>query len=76
MDATRNIVLEAWMDEHGFSSNSLASAVNLALERLTGRLGRCDGRQVRDWRSGRVRWPNTATRKALEDVTGFYTRWN
>ncbi|MFJ9085460.1 XRE family transcriptional regulator [Streptomyces sp. NPDC102384] len=70
MDATRNTVLEAWMDEHGFSSNSLANAVNLALERLTGRIGKCDGRQVRDWRSGRVKWPNSATRKALEDVTG------
>lgn len=58
------------MDEHGYSANSLANAVNLALERLTGRHGRCDGRQVRDWRSGRVKWPNAATRKALEDVTG------
>ncbi|MGP3775412.1 XRE family transcriptional regulator [Streptomyces sp. SDT5-1] len=70
MDTTRNTILEAWMDEHGYSANSLATAVNSALESLTGRLGRCDGRQVRDWRSGRVKWPNSATRKALEGVTG------
>ncbi|MEU9116352.1 XRE family transcriptional regulator [Streptomyces sp. NPDC048483] len=71
MDTTRNTALEAWMDEHGHSANSLAQALNSALERLTGRVGRFDGRTVRDWRSGRVRCPNAATRRALEDVTGL-----
>ncbi|WP_399932233.1 XRE family transcriptional regulator [Streptomyces kanamyceticus] len=71
MDATRNKALEAWMNEHGHSSNSLAKDANSALERLTGKPGRYDGRTVRDWRSGRVRWPNAATRRALEDVTGL-----
>lgn len=59
------------MDEHGYSSNSLAEAVNRALERLTGRPGGLDGSSVRDWKAGRVRWPKSATRKALEDVTGL-----
>ncbi|MEW2618814.1 XRE family transcriptional regulator [Streptomyces sp. NPDC048106] len=70
-DAMRNTALEAWMSEHGHSSNSLADAVNSAVERLTGRAGGHDGASVRDWKSGRVRWPKAATRKALEDVTGL-----
>nr|WP_275466872.1 XRE family transcriptional regulator [Streptomyces noursei] len=71
MDATHNDALAAWMKEHGHSSNSLARAANAAFEALTGRPGRYDGRMVRDWRSGRVRWPNAATRRALEDITGL-----
>jgi tetratricopeptide (TPR) repeat protein len=71
MDTTRNTVLEAWMAEHGYSSNSLADAVNRALEELTGRHGGLDGSSVRDWKAGRVTWPKSATRKALEDVSGL-----
>ncbi|NYI04857.1 XRE family transcriptional regulator [Allostreptomyces psammosilenae] len=71
MDTTRNVVLEAWMAEHGYSSNSLADAVNRALERLTGRPGGLDGSSVRAWKAGRVTWPKSATRKALEDVSGL-----
>lgn len=71
MDTTRNRAFEAWMEDHQHSSNSLAKAVNSALEDLTGRPGTCDGRHVREWRSGRVRWPNTATRKVLEDISGM-----
>ncbi|MEV1062280.1 XRE family transcriptional regulator [Streptomyces sp. NPDC050263] len=71
MDTTRNTVLEAWMAEHGYSSNSLADAVNRALERLTGRSGGLDGSSIRDWKAGRVQWPKSASRKALEDVTGL-----
>ncbi|MER5843473.1 XRE family transcriptional regulator [Streptomyces prasinus] len=71
MNTTRNEALEAWMGEHGYSSNSLAEAVNRALEGLTGRPGGLDGSSVRDWKAGRVRWPKSATRKALEDVTGL-----
>ncbi|MGW7072148.1 XRE family transcriptional regulator [Streptomyces sp. NPDC054855] len=71
MDTTRNVVLETWMREHGHSSTSLARELNSALERLTGRPGRFDGRTVREWRSGRARWPNAATRRALEEVTGL-----
>lgn len=59
------------MAEHGYSSNSLADAVNGALEELTGRSGGLDGSSVRDWKAGRVQWPKSATRKALEDVTGL-----
>lgn len=70
MESARNEALEAWMKEHRYSSNSLARAVNSELEALTGRLGTYDGRHVREWRSGRVRWPNTATRKVLADLSG------
>ncbi|MGW0566166.1 XRE family transcriptional regulator [Streptomyces tauricus] len=71
MDTTRNTVLEAWMTEHGYSSNSLAEAVNRAIERLTGRPGGIDGSSVRAWKAGRVAWPKSAARRALEDVTGL-----
>ncbi|UGQ08959.1 XRE family transcriptional regulator [Yinghuangia sp. ASG 101] len=71
MDTTRNTVLEVWMAEHGYSANSLADAVNRALEQLTGRTGGLDGSSVRAWKAGRVTWPKSATRKALEDVTGL-----
>lgn len=71
MDSTRNTVLDEWMAEHGFSSNALARDLNTAIEKLTGRPGRFDGRTVRDWKSGRIRWPKAATRAALKDVTGL-----
>jgi hypothetical protein len=70
MGSTRNTALEEWMAEHGHSSNSLAEAVNHALIQVTGTHGGLDGSSVRDWKAGRVRWPKTATRKALEEVTG------
>lgn len=59
------------MTEHGYSSNSLAEAVNRAIERLTGRPGGLDGSSVRAWKAGRVTWPKSAARKALEGVTGL-----
>ncbi|QIK08380.1 XRE family transcriptional regulator [Streptomyces sp. ID38640] len=71
MDTTRNQALTAWMAEHGFSSNTLADAVNRAVGDLTGRPGGLDGSSVRDWKAGRVRWPKSATRAALEKVTGL-----
>lgn len=71
MDTTRNTVLEAWMKKHGHSSNSLAEAVNTAIGELTGRVGGLDGSSIRDWKAGRVRWPKSATRAALERLTGL-----
>lgn len=59
------------MKEHGYSSNSLADAVNSAVGDLTGRVGGLDGSSIRDWKAGRVRWPKSATRVALEKVTGL-----
>lgn len=59
------------MTEHGYSSNSLADAVNRAVEQLTGHVGGLDGSSVRAWKAGRVTWPKSATRKALEVVTGL-----
>lgn len=59
------------MTEHGYSSNSLADAVNRAVEQLTGRVGGLDGSSVRAWKAGRVTWPKSATRTALEVITGL-----
>ncbi|MFI1305562.1 XRE family transcriptional regulator [Streptomyces sioyaensis] len=71
MGVVRNATLEAWMKESGYSSNSLAEAVNSAVGELTGNVGGLDGSSVRDWKAGRVRWPKSATRVALEKVTGL-----
>ncbi|MGW3011705.1 hypothetical protein ACWC9R_23155 [Streptomyces sp. NPDC001219] len=71
MDTTRNQALTAWMAEHGYSSNTLADAVNRAVGDLTGRTGGLDGSSVRGWKAGQVRWPKSATRVALEKITGL-----
>ncbi|MFE0423070.1 XRE family transcriptional regulator [Streptomyces sp. NPDC058953] len=71
MEVTRNTALEAWMAEQGYSSNSLADAVNRSLEQLTGKAGGLDGSSIRGWKAGRVKWPKSATRKALEDIAGL-----
>ncbi|MFF2779488.1 XRE family transcriptional regulator [Streptomyces sp. NPDC058052] len=70
MEPARNELLEAWMREHQFSANSLAKELNLRLEALTGKPGTYDGRHVRDWRAGRVRWPRANTRRVLTDLSG------
>lgn len=59
------------MTENGYSSNSLAEAVNSAVGDLTGKVGGLDGSSIRDWKAGRVRWPKSATRVALEKITGL-----
>ncbi|MFG2722809.1 XRE family transcriptional regulator [Streptomyces sp. NPDC048416] len=71
MDTARNVLLETWMTEHGHSSNTMAEAVNRAVERLTGHPGGCDGSSVRAWKSGRIQWPKSLTRRALEEVTNL-----
>lgn len=70
MEPRRNVVLEAWMAEHGHSSRSLAEAINAEVGRLTGRHGGYDDASVRALKAGRIRWPNAVTRKALEALSG------
>ncbi|MFD5370722.1 XRE family transcriptional regulator [Streptomyces sp. NPDC127103] len=70
METARNEALEVWMREHQYSANSLAKAVNSGLEALTGKPGTYDGRHVREWRAGRVRWPNAAARHVMADLSG------
>lgn len=59
------------MEAHGHSSSSFAQAVSKAKEALTGSPGTYDGRIVRDWKAGRVRWPNAVTRAAIQHLTGL-----
>ncbi|MFJ8133356.1 XRE family transcriptional regulator [Streptomyces hydrogenans] len=70
METARNEAFDAWMRERQFSANSLARELNSRLEALTGKLGTYDGRHIRDWRSGRVRWPHAAARAVLADLSG------
>lgn len=53
------------------SSNALAEAVNQVMGELTGKVGGLEGSQVRNWKSGRVKWPKSASRTALEMITGL-----
>ncbi|WP_164253538.1 Tat pathway signal protein [Streptomyces sp. S4.7] len=71
MSSTPNEALIAWMREHEMSSNTLAEAVNQAIGELTGKAGGLEGSQVRSWKSGRVKWPKSASRTALEMITGL-----
>ncbi|NLU68984.1 XRE family transcriptional regulator [Streptomyces sp. HNM0574] len=70
MSPKRNLALQAWMRDHGHSSNSVAEAVNRAVGDLTGKVGGLDGSDVRAWKAGRVTWPKSVSRMALETVTG------
>ncbi|MFE4054999.1 hypothetical protein ACFXP3_01610 [Streptomyces sp. NPDC059096] len=71
MASTSNAALIAWMSKQEISSNALADKVNRAIQDLTGKPGALDGSAVRDWKAGRVRWPKSATRAALESITGL-----
>ncbi|WP_099017375.1 hypothetical protein [Streptomyces malaysiensis] len=71
MDTARNEALDEWLKAHAHSSNTFARDMNTAVERITGTLGTYDGRTVREWRAGRVGWPNAVTRAALTAVTGL-----
>ncbi|MBT2478993.1 XRE family transcriptional regulator [Streptomyces sp. ISL-94] len=70
MDAVPNYALATWMKEQGYSSRELAERVNRAVGELTGKPGGLDDSSIRAWRSGRVRWPKSAQRAALELISG------
>ncbi|MFD8978663.1 XRE family transcriptional regulator [Streptomyces sp. NPDC059564] len=70
MSALPNHVLVEWMHDQRLGSRELAELVNQAVAQLTGRSGGLDDSNIRAWRSGRVRCPNSVQLRALELVSG------
>ncbi|WTI25434.1 XRE family transcriptional regulator [Streptomyces jietaisiensis] len=64
-----NTSLTSAMREAGFRQIELAEAVNERL-RLHGHDGTVSDRTVRNWLTGRTRWPHPRQREALEGVFG------
>lgn len=64
-----NTSLTSAMREAGFRQIELAEAVNERL-RLHGHDGTVSDRTVRNWLTGRTRWPHPRQREALEEVFG------
>ncbi|WP_243744850.1 helix-turn-helix domain-containing protein [Streptomyces hainanensis] len=62
-----NSTLKARMAEAGFTQTELAEAVNAILQ-ADGHLGTVGDRTVRNWLTGRTRWPHRRQRVALEAV--------
>ncbi|MFE2634062.1 helix-turn-helix domain-containing protein [Streptomyces scopuliridis] len=62
-----NQKLMSRMDEAGFTQNELAEAVNAYLRAL-GHDGTVSDRTVRNWLTGKTRWPHSRQREALETV--------
>lgn len=64
-----NEYLKRRMSEAGLTQAELADAVNTRL-RSTGRDGTVSDRTVRNWLTGKTRWPHPRQRAALEAVFG------
>ncbi|MER7990151.1 XRE family transcriptional regulator [Streptomyces noursei] len=64
----RNIRLEKAMQQRKLLQRELAELVNDEIEALTGKRGIVNDRTVREWLSGKIRWPQAVRRIALEAV--------
>ncbi|MEU8989959.1 hypothetical protein AB0C98_26610 [Streptomyces sp. NPDC048558] len=64
-----NFRLQAHMEEHGLRQGVLADKVNDEL-RSAGHKGTVGDRTVRNWRTGKTRWPHERQRDALRAVFG------
>uniref|UniRef100_A0AAU1IEX2 XRE family transcriptional regulator n=1 Tax=Streptomyces sp. NBC_00180 TaxID=2903632 RepID=A0AAU1IEX2_9ACTN len=64
-----NASLNSAMQEAGFKQAELAEVVNAQL-RASGCEGTVSDRTVRNWLTGKTRWPHPRQRKALETVFG------
>ncbi|WP_164494249.1 Tat pathway signal protein [Streptomyces sp. ADI97-07] len=63
---TGNPLLAARIDRAGLSQDELASRLNQRIEDLTGRVGKLTDRHVRNWVTGKTRWPHARQRVVLE----------
>ncbi|QNE76123.1 hypothetical protein F0344_17175 [Streptomyces finlayi] len=67
---TGNELLAAKMAAAGLRQHELAQALNDEIGTLTGRPGTLQDRHVRNWLTGKTRWPQERQRRALEAVIG------
>ncbi|MEU9113255.1 Tat pathway signal protein [Streptomyces sp. NPDC048483] len=67
---TGNPHLAAWMDRRGLSQAELAGRLNRRIGALTGQPGKLTDRHVRNWLTGKTRWPQKRQRVVLEAEFG------
>ncbi|MGW6456295.1 hypothetical protein ACWF94_10275 [Streptomyces sp. NPDC055078] len=63
---TDNVHLAAHMAAAGLKQAELARRLNAHVEQLTGKPGNLTDRHIRNWLSGKTRWPQERLRRALE----------
>ncbi|MFE7012789.1 hypothetical protein ACFVAQ_20210 [Streptomyces sp. NPDC057651] len=64
---TGNPLLAARMERAGLKQAELADSVNRRIGTRTGKLGTTTDRHVRNWLTGKTRWPQVRQRLALEE---------
>ncbi|MFE9659985.1 hypothetical protein [Streptomyces sp. NPDC005955] len=67
---TGNVLLAARMKAEGLKQHELADALNQRIASFTGRLGTLQDRHVRNWLTGKTKWPHARQRRALEEEFG------
>ncbi|MFF2331800.1 MULTISPECIES: Tat pathway signal protein [unclassified Streptomyces] len=67
---TGNPHLAARIERAGLKQDELANRVNQRIEILTGQVGTLTDRHVRNWISGKTRWPQARQRVVLEEEFG------
>lgn len=67
---TGNPHLAARIERAGLTQGELADRLNQRIGSLTGQLGKLTDRHVRNWVTGKTRWPQTRQRIVLEEEFG------
>ncbi|MFI0975964.1 hypothetical protein ACH4SP_02925 [Streptomyces sp. NPDC021093] len=70
---TGNVVLAARIQAAGLKQHEVAEALNRRIEAFTGKPGTLLDRHVRNWLTGKTRWPQARQRRALEEEFGCTT---
>ncbi|MGW1798632.1 XRE family transcriptional regulator [Streptomyces sp. NPDC001984] len=65
-----NALLEACMQAAGLGQQELADRLNKRIEQFTGRGGTLMDRHIRNYLTGKTRWPQARQRRALEEEFG------
>ncbi|MFE7130939.1 multiprotein-bridging factor 1 family protein [Streptomyces sp. NPDC057638] len=60
-----NARFAAYLAASGLTQEELAERLNVHIEHLTGRLGTLTARHIRNWLTGKTRWPQEKQRRAL-----------
>ncbi|WP_031080336.1 hypothetical protein [Streptomyces sp. NRRL S-118] len=67
---TANVHLASYMEKAGLKQSELADRLNARIGELTGTQGKLQDRHVRNWLTGKTRWPQKRQRLALEAEFG------
>ncbi|MER6104365.1 Tat pathway signal protein [Streptomyces sp. NPDC001832] len=67
---TGNPHLAARIERAGLKQDELANRLNQRIEDLTGQVGKLTDRHVRNWVTGKTRWPQARQRVVLEEEFG------